>query len=99
MIPGSVSVVRGGRAQIFTLAPDEGGRRTPFAGGYSPQLFFGATDVTATLMPEDCDLVTPGSRAEVSFSLRSPVAMETGMRFAIREGGKTVGAGVITSLA
>ncbi len=84
------------RAELYLLAAGEGGRGRPIRSGYRPQLFVGATDVTATL-----ELVTelaPGARAEVELKLDRPVALEPGVRFALREGGKTVGAGVITAV-
>jgi elongation factor Tu len=94
--PGSLRPHVGGSAEIFVLTPDEGGRHTPFASGYTPQFYFGATDVSATLDTGEHDCVCPGDRAKVSFALATPTAFEPGMRFAIREGGKTVGAGVVT---
>ena len=93
--PGSMQPHDRGRAEIFTLTKDEGGRHTPFGSGYSPQFFFGAADVSAILEVGELGHVMPGDRAEVGFSLNRPVACEPGMRFAIREGGKTVGAGVV----
>jgi elongation factor Tu len=93
--PGSMRPHLRGRAEIFTLTKDEGGRHTPFGSGYAPQFFFGAADVSATLDVGAIGAVTPGARAEVGFTLNRPVACEAGMRFAIREGGKTVGAGVV----
>jgi elongation factor Tu len=93
--PGSMRPHKRGRAEIFTLAKDEGGRHTPFASGYSPQLFFGATDVSAVLDVGERGAVDPGERAEVGFCLHRAVACEPGMRFAIREGGRTVGAGIV----
>ena len=93
--PGSIQPHGQGRAEIFTLTEKEGGRHTGFGTGYSPQFFFGASDVTAVLDVGEVGNVNPGDRAEVSFKLTKPVACEPGMRFAIREGGKTVGAGVV----
>ncbi len=86
--PGSMRPHAQGRAEIFTLSKDEGGRHTPFGSGYSPQLFFGAADVSAVL-----------DVGEVGFSLNRPVACEPGLRFAIREGGRTVGAGVVLEVS
>lgn len=100
--PGSVRPHAQGRAELFVLDGSEGGRRTPFGTGYRPQFFFGATDVTGTVtVGGDVDggdaVVAPGDRAEVGFVLDRPVALEAGMRFAVREGGRTVGAGVVLS--
>ncbi len=92
---GSLQPRRAGVAEIMTLTAAEGGRHTPFASGYTPQFFFGATDVTARIEVAAQGIVQPGDRAEISFTLTSPVACEPGMRFAIREGGRTVGAGFI----
>jgi elongation factor Tu len=93
--PGSVKPHRRCRAELYLLTAREGGRAKPIRAGYRPQLFLGATDVTATL---GLDLeVPPGGRAEVELALDRPVALEPGVRFALREGGKTVGAGVITA--
>jgi elongation factor Tu len=95
--PGSIAPGRRGSAEIFVLRKDEGGRHTPFGTGYMPQLYFGVTDVSATLMTGG-GLVMPGDRATVDFELQREVAVEVGMRFAMREGGKTVGAGLVTRL-
>jgi len=97
--PGSINPHKTGKAEIFTLSEKEGGRHTPFGTGYSPQFFFGASDVTAVVDVGEVGSVTPGDRAEISFNLNKPVACEPGMRFAIREGGKTVGAGVVTEVS
>ncbi len=96
--PGSLHPHIAGRAEVLTLSAKEGGRHTPFGSGYRPQLHFGATDVSATLDLGERGLVTPGERAELSFRLDKPVACEPGMRFAIREGGRTVGAGFVTEV-
>ena len=93
--PGSMRPHKRGRAEIFTLSKDEGGRHTPFGTGYAPQFFFGAADVSAVLDVGEQGSVNPGDRAEVGFDLNRPVACEPGMRFAIREGGRTVGAGIV----
>ncbi len=93
--PGSLHAHRGGEAEIFVLTAAEGGRHTPFSTGYAPQLFFGATDVSAVL--ETDAVVEPGDRATIRFQLARPTAFEPGMRFVLREGGKTIGAGVVTS--
>jgi elongation factor Tu len=92
--PGTLRPHTGGRAELFLLSTKEGGRHKPIRTGYRPQLFVGATDVTATL---DVGLeMLPGARAEVTFTLDRPIALEPGVRFAVREGGRTIGAGVIT---
>ena len=96
--PGAIKAHTSGKAQIFVLTKEEGGRHTPFAGGYQPQFFFGVTDVTGIIHVADDGIVSPGDQAEVSFDLRKPVGIEKGMRFAIREGGKTVGAGLVTEV-
>ena len=96
--PGAVTAHTRGRAQVFVLTPDEGGRHTPFGAGYRPQLFFGVTDVTGVLNPDDGVSVHPGDRADIGFELTKPVGIEPGVRFAIREGGRTVGAGIVTEV-
>ncbi|MBY8820969.1 elongation factor Tu [Sphingomonas colocasiae] len=93
--PGAIKARMTGRAQIFVLTGEEGGRHTPFASGYRPQFFFGVTDVTGVVDIDGGASVSPGDRAEVGFTLNKPVGIEPGVRFAIREGGKTVGAGVV----
>jgi elongation factor Tu len=95
--PSSIKPRMKGQAEFYVLATKEGGRSTPFGAGYRPQFFFGTTDVTGTIASiKDAELVMPGDRATVEFELQKPVGVEVGMRFAIREGGKTVGAGVVT---
>jgi elongation factor Tu len=96
--PGAIKARAKGKAQIFVLTAEEGGRHTPFASGYQPQFFFGVTDVTGVIETADEAVVSPGDQAEINFSLRKPVGIEKGMRFAIREGGKTVGAGLVTEV-
>ncbi|HVK75842.1 MAG TPA: elongation factor Tu [Kofleriaceae bacterium] len=94
--PGSIQPHRGGRAELYLLSAREGGRQKAIRAGYRPQLFIGATDVTATLdLPAE---LPPGARAEVGFALDRPVALEAGVRFALREGGRTIGAGIVTSI-
>ena len=95
---GSIKAHTHGKAQIFVLSAEEGGRHTPFASGYRPQFFFGVTNVTGVVETTDGGPVSPGDRAEVAFELAKPVGIEPGVRFAIREGGKTVGAGVVTEV-
>ncbi len=96
--PGAIKAHSKGTAQIFVLTKEEGGRHTPFASGYEPQFFFGVTDVTGIIRLAEGDVVAPGDRAEIGFDLKKPVGIEKGMRFAIREGGKTVGAGLVTEV-
>jgi elongation factor Tu len=97
VLPGSVKPHRRGRAEIFLLTSSEGGRVTPCGSGYTPQFYFGATDVPGTLETGD-RMLEPGDRAEVDFELGRSIALEPAMRFAMREGGRTVGAGVVKSV-
>jgi elongation factor Tu len=97
--PGSVQSHTKARAQLFVIPTKEGGRHTPILPGYTPQFFFGTTDVTGALVDlHGAAMIRPGDHAEVSLELMKPVGMEPGMRFAVREGSKTVGAGVILSV-
>ena len=96
--PGAIQAHTKGRAQVFVLTKEEGGRHTPFASGYTPQFFFGVTDVPGVVVLGDGALVAPGDQAEIGFELMKPVGIEKGVRFAIREGGKTVGAGLVTEV-
>ena len=96
--PGAIKAHAKGRAQIFVLTKEEGGRHTPFTSGYTPQFFFGATDVPGVVRIDGDALVAPGDQADIGFELQKPVGMEKGVRFAIREGGKTVGAGLVTEV-
>ena len=99
--PGSVAPRLSGEAELYVLTAEEGGRRTPFRTGYKPQFFFGLTDVTGTVSLAGADQaagVMPGDRRTVRFDLERPVAFETGMRFALREGSRTVGAGFVTEV-
>ena len=87
------------KAEIYVLSKDEGGRHTPFFNGYRPQFYFRTTDVTGAVdLPEGVEMVLPGDNIAVTVKLISPIAMEDGLRFAIREGGRTVGAGVVASI-
>ena len=95
--PGSVEPHECGRAEVYLLASNEGGRTTSCASGYTPQFYFGATDVPGKL-DMGADVLEPGDRAEVAFMLGRAIALEPGMRFAMREGGRTVGAGVVNSV-
>lgn len=97
--PGSVRPHAKARAELFLLTHKEGGRHTPVTKGYKPQFFFGTTDVTGAISDLGShDFLTPGDHVEVGIELLKPVGMEPGMRFAVREGGRTVGAGVVLSV-
>lgn len=86
-------------AEVYVLSKDEGGRHTPFFNGYRPQFYFRTTDVTGSMdLPSGVEMVMPGDNIKVTVSLIAPIAMEEGLRFAIREGGRTVGAGVVTKI-
>jgi len=87
------------KSEVYILSQDEGGRHTPLFSGYKPQFFFRTTNVTGeTTLAEGVSMLMPGDHAAVSVQLDKPVALETGSRFAIREGGKTVGSGMITEV-
>jgi len=97
--PGSVKSHTKAKVELYVLSKDDGGRHTPIFPGYRPQFFFGTTDVTGTVADLGAlKMITPGDHAEVGLELSKPVGMEPGMRFAVREGSKTVGAGVILSV-
>jgi elongation factor Tu len=97
--PGSVQSRIEASAELYVIPKSEGGRHTPFFKGYKPQFFFGTTDVTGTVEGiTDADMVQPGDHATITFRLQKPVGMEPGMRFAVREGGMTVGAGVVVAV-
>ena len=98
-VPGSITPHTEFDAEVYVLSKDEGGRHTPFFKGYRPQFFFETTDVTGTVeLPKDVEMVMPGDNVNMAVQLGSPIAMEEGQRFAIREGGRTVGAGVVTKI-
>ena len=98
-VPSSITPHTKFEAEVYVLSKDEGGRHTPFFKGYRPQFFFETTDVTgAVQLPADVEMVMPGDNVNMSVELISPIAMEEGQRFAIREGGRTVGAGVVTKI-
>jgi elongation factor Tu len=98
-IPGSITPHISFKAQVYVLSKEEGGRHTPFFGGYRPQFYFRTTDVTGTVqLPEGVEMVMPGDNTEMELELINPIAMEEGLRFAIREGGRTVGAGRVTEI-
>ena len=97
--PGSITPHTTFKAQVYVLTKEEGGRHTPFFSGYKPQFYMRTTDVTGTIkLPEGVEMVMPGDNIEMEVELIKPVAIEPGLRFAIREGGKTVGAGVVTEI-
>ncbi|MDE2387720.1 MAG: elongation factor Tu [Betaproteobacteria bacterium] len=97
--PGSISPHTKFTAEIYVLSKDEGGRHTPFFPGYRPQFYFRTTDVTGAIeLPAGTEMVMPGDNVSVTVNLIAPIAMEDGLRFAIREGGRTVGAGVVAKI-
>jgi elongation factor Tu len=97
--PGSITPHTKFKAQVYCLKKEEGGRHTPFFNGYRPQFYFRTTDVTGVAnLPEGTEMVMPGDNVEMTVELIQPIAMDEGLRFAIREGGRTVGSGVVTSI-
>lgn len=97
--PGSITPHKKFKAEVYVLKKEEGGRHTPFFKGYRPQFYFRTTDVTGVVtLPEGVEMVMPGDNTNVDVELIMPIAMEKELRFAIREGGRTVGAGVVTSI-
>ena len=97
--PGSVNPHTHFEAEVYVLSKEEGGRHTPFFSNYRPQFYFRTTDVTGAVeLPEGVEMVMPGDNVKVTVKLIAPIAMEDGLRFAIREGGRTVGAGVVTKI-
>ena len=97
--PGSVTCHKKFTAQVYVLTKDEGGRHTPFFNNYRPQFYFRTTDVTGTItLPEGTEMCMPGDNVVMSVELITPIAIEQGLRFAIREGGRTVGSGVVTEI-
>jgi elongation factor Tu len=97
--PGSITPHTDFEAQVYILSKEEGGRHTPFFNGYRPQFYFRTTDVTGTAnLPEGVEMVMPGDNVEMTVEMIAPIAMEEGLRFAIREGGRTVGAGRVTKI-
>ena len=97
--PGSIKPHTKFTAEVYILSKEEGGRHTPFFQGYRPQFYFRTTDVTGTIqLPADKEMVLPGDNVSMEVTLIAPIAMEEGLRFAIREGGRTVGAGVVASI-
>jgi elongation factor Tu len=97
--PGSIHPHTKAKAEVYVLTKDEGGRHTPFFNGYRPQFYFGTADVTGNvLLPEGTEMVMPGDNLGIELSLQKQIAMEKGQRFAIREGGRTIGAGRVTEI-
>ena len=97
--PGSITPHTHFEAEVYVLGKDEGGRHTPFFNGYRPQFYFRTTDVTGACdLPEGVEMVMPGDNVQMTVKLINPIAMEEGLRFAIREGGRTVGAGVVAKI-
>jgi elongation factor Tu len=98
-IPGTISPHTKFKAEVYVLSKEEGGRHTPFFNGYRPQFFFRTTDVTGILtLPEGVEMIMPGDNVTITGELIAPIAMEKELRFAIREGGRTVGAGVVSEI-
>ncbi len=97
--PGSITPHTKFKAEVYVLTKEEGGRHTPFFKGYRPQFYFRTTDVTGVVeLPEGTEMVMPGDNVAVTVDLITPIAMDSGVRFAIREGGRTVGAGVVADI-
>jgi elongation factor Tu len=97
--PGSITPHKKFKASVYVLSKEEGGRHTPFFKGYRPQFYFRTTDVTGDVtLPEGVEMVMPGDNIDMDVELITPIAMEKNMRFAIREGGRTVGAGVVAEI-
>ena len=97
--PGSITPHSQFEGQVYVLTKEEGGRHKPFFNNYRPQFFFRTTDVTGTIqLPEGTEMVMPGDNTTIAVELIAPIAMDEGLRFAIREGGRTVGAGVVTKI-
>jgi elongation factor Tu len=97
--PASITPHTGFKGEVYVLSKEEGGRHTPFFKGYRPQFYFRTTDVTGVAeLPEGTEMVMPGDNVQLVVELITPVAMEKGLRFAIREGGRTVGAGTISEI-
>ena len=97
--PGSITPHTKFKSEVYCLKKEEGGRHTPFFSGYRPQFYFRTTDVTGVAnLPEGTEMVMPGDNVEMTIELINPIAMDQGLRFAIREGGRTVGSGVVTEV-
>jgi elongation factor Tu len=97
--PGSITPHTKFKAEAYVLTKEEGGRHTPFFNGYRPQFYFRTTDVTGIVdLPAGVEMVMPGDNVAMTINLITPIAMDEGLRFAIREGGRTVGAGVVSAI-
>ena len=97
--PASITPHTEFEAEVYVLSKEEGGRHTPFFKGYRPQFYFRTTDVTGSVdLPESVEMVMPGDNIQMRVNLIAPIAMEEGLRFAVREGGRTVGAGVVAKI-
>jgi elongation factor Tu len=97
--PNSITPHTKFQAQVYVLSKDEGGRHTPFFNNYRPQFYFRTTDVTGSVtLPDGVEMVMPGDNTEMTVELIAPIAMDEGLKFAIREGGRTVGAGRVTKI-
>ncbi|MBQ7901706.1 MAG: elongation factor Tu, partial [Clostridia bacterium] len=97
--PGSINPHTKFKGQVYVLSKDEGGRHTPFFNNYRPQFFFRTTDVTGVIsLPDGVEMCMPGDNVEMTVELISPIAIDQGLRFAIREGGRTVGSGVVSEI-
>jgi len=97
--PGSITPHTKFKGEVYVLTKEEGGRHTPFFTGYRPQFYFRTTDVTGVAtLPDGVEMVMPGDNTQVRVELITPIAMEKGLRFAIREGGRTVGSGTVTEI-
>ena len=98
-VPGSITPHTKFEAEVYILSKEEGGRHTPFFNGYRPQFYFRTTDVTGVMdLPEGVEMVMPGDNVSIKATLITPIAMEKELRFAVREGGRTVGAGVVSEI-
>jgi elongation factor Tu len=98
-MPGSITPHSKLKAEVYVLTKEEGGRHTPFFSGYRPQFYFRTTDVTGVAtLNEGVEMVMPGDNSQLEIELIAPIAMEKGLRFAIREGGRTVGAGTVSEV-
>ena len=97
--PGTIHPHTHFKGEVYVLKKEEGGRHTPFFNGYRPQFYFRTTDVTGVItLPEGIEMVMPGDNVQMEIKLITPIAIEKGLRFAIREGGRTVGSGVVTEI-
>jgi elongation factor Tu len=98
--PGSIKPHTDFQSEVYVLSKDEGGRHTPFFANYRPQFYFRTTDVTGTVeLPEGTEMVMPGDNIALGVKLIAPIAMDVGQRFTIREGGRTVGSGIVSGIS